>query len=138
MKSSFYQSPILWICALALSLSLIALAIGRVRDFERKITVLEEMRAELQVEIQRKEAINSALKLELSEIKVELDRLYRPQQIKNPAEFPISRVLARLQDTVASLAERENTSSEVIYELNPWLKGTSELSTGQAVWIPNP
>ena len=137
-KKASNQNLVLWICAIALFISTVALAVGQMKELEQRILSLESEQIELKQEIERQEERNEELRLMLSDREEEIQRLYKPQPVQAPAQFPIARVLARSQDTVTSLAQREETLPEVIFALNPWLHGSDTLVEGQAIWIPSP
>jgi hypothetical protein len=132
------QTTLLWAISLGLLVLIVALAFSRFQTFEARIQALETRQEELKLEINIREKENASLRLVISDRDKEIAGLYKPIPIDGPAEFPISRVLARAEDTVASLARREKTTSEVVLALNPWLGEERSLFEGQAIWVPNP
>ena len=99
---------------------------------------MELRQEELVIKIRLREGENAQLATRLIETEEELERLYGPQPVGGPAQFPVARVLARAQDTVEILARREGTIPEVIQALNPWLEGSEDLIERQAIWVPVP
>jgi len=128
----------LWLCFLFLFVAVVALAADRVNEFEDRMALLEQEQVSLKLDIIDKQRENGKLKSQLTKREDEINRLQQPQAIQGPAQFPIARVLARSDDTVEKLSNREKTSPEVVFALNSWLQGTHQLIEGQAIWVPVP
>jgi|TARA_B110000438_G_scaffold276962_1_gene299175 hypothetical protein len=138
MKCFPQNNAALWLCSLLLFVAVVALAADRVNKFEDQIALLEQEQASLKFDIIDKQRENGELKSQLTKREEEINRLQQPQAIQGPAQFPIARVLARSDDTVGKLSNREKTSPEVVFALNSWLQGTHQLIEGQAIWVPVP
>jgi len=136
MKQLSNKNLIISLCVVAIFFSVVGVFIGRIRDFEERVENLETEQRVLEQAISQQIEKNAELTNIIREKEIELNGLYRPQQIDGPAQFPINRVLAREKDTVLSLASREKTTPDVIYALNPWLEDGKALMAGQAIWIP--
>lgn len=137
-KTGGSQNTLLWAFSLGLLVLIVALIFSRFQTFEARIQALETRQEELKSEISLREEENVSLRLVISDRDKEIAGLHKPIPIDGPAEFPISRVLARAEDTVSSLAQREKTTSEVVLALNPWLGEERKLLEGQAIWVPSP
>lgn len=123
--------------ALLLLVGLVVLVVGHIRALEQDLSVMSERSRVLEREVEAKDAALNVARSDMAHVEAELLELQKPQAVNGPANFPISRVLAQRGDTVAMLARRQGTSPDVIYALNPWLEGASDLIVGQAIWIPN-
>ncbi|MDG2243861.1 MAG: LysM peptidoglycan-binding domain-containing protein [Rhodospirillaceae bacterium] len=119
------------------SIVTISMVVSRIWALEQQIEKLNHVNASRSEEHEKIQKHNVALQDRLKELEEELEIMQKPQTIEGPASFPVSRVLAQRNDTVADLSKRENTSIETIFELNSWLNGRDDLLPGQAIWIPN-
>lgn len=137
METSHKKFTVLFGLALALLLGLVVLVFGHIRSLEQRVSELTDANQELERRAAASEASLDATRSDMADVETELTELQKPQPVSGPANFPISRVLAQRGDTVAALARRQGTSPDVIYALNPWLDGATDLIVGQAIWIPN-
>ena len=120
-----------------LGIGIVSLTIGHIRKLERTIDEFGQSHSILTTIAERVEILNTGLKKRIFEMEEEIQTLQRPVPVSGPASFPISRVLARRNDTVAGLAQREKTTADIVYALNPWLGESKGLVAGQALWIPS-
>jgi Tfp pilus assembly protein PilX len=138
MKRLSAQVIVLWIVSVSLLTAVVILILTRFESLENERQAHERQSLEWRETALRFEQELEVAQAQLSEAERQLRNLMQPQSVAGPAQFPISRVLARENDTVSGLAKREKTTAEVVYALNPWLKGKTSLVAGQAIWIPTP
>lgn len=127
---------LLAVTAVFLLAGMIALVLGQIRGLESRVAALSLENMTLSQQLSSEQLEHQKLKKEASDLRSQITELQKPVPIQEPALFPISRVLARRGDTVASLAEREQTDPIVIHQLNRWLEGRNVLEPGQPIWIP--
>lgn len=108
-----------------------------INSLENKIEDWSHLHSSLLVKNQATEQRNEELQLQVLALEEEVRALQQPVAVNGPASFPVSRVLARRDDTVEKLARRESTTVEVVRALNSWLGEGAALLSGQAIWIPN-
>jgi hypothetical protein len=120
-----------------LSIGIVILITSHIQKLERTIDELVQSQSILTTRAERVESLNAALEGRIFDMEEEIRTLHQPVAVSGPASFPISRVLARSNDTVVGLAQREKTTADVIYALNSWLGESKDLVAGQALWIPS-
>lgn len=133
----FSRAFLLSLVVTILSIGIVNLTIGHIRKLERTIDELGQSHSILTTRAEGVEILNAGLKKRIFEMEEEIQTLQRPVAVSGPASFPISRVLARRNDTVVGLAQREKTTADIIYALNSWLGENKGLVAGQALWIPS-
>lgn len=137
MLNSQARFFILLSVAVCLTVAIFAFVINHIGSLEDTIEKLESSQLALQEQTEEAGKLNGSLQARVVFLEEEMKSLQKPQVIDGPASFPISRVLARSNDTVEDVALRENTTIDVIYALNSWLGESKELVAGQALWIPS-
>lgn len=137
MVSNLQRTWALIVTAVILSMAVTLMVARHIRGLEHLVEELSQANLSLVERYKTFEVENSDLQARLAKLEGEISSLQQPQAVEGPASFPVSRVLARRDDTVAMLAKRENTTVEIIYQLNAWLGGREDLLPGQAIWIPN-
>lgn len=123
--------------AVCLTVTIFAFVINHIGNLEDTIENLETFQIALQEQTEEAGELNRSLQERVAFLEGEIQTLQKPQSVGGPASFPISRVLARRNDTVLGLAQREKTTVDIIYALNSWLGESKELVAGQALWIPS-
>ena len=135
--SNLQRTWALVVTAVIFSVAVTSMVVSHIGGLELLVDELNQENVSLSERHKTFEAENSDLKVRLTKLEDEISSLQQPQAVEGPASFPVSRVLARRDDTVSMLAKRENTTVEIIYQLNAWLDGRENLLPGQAIWIPN-
>lgn len=133
----FSKALPMMLLVIILSIGIVSLVTSHIRKLERTIDELAESQSILTARAERVEGLNAELEVRIFDMEDEIRTLQQPVAVSGPASFPIARVLARRNDTVVGLAQREKTTANVVYALNSWLGESKELVAGQALWIPS-
>ncbi len=130
------KAPLLTVIAFALLVMLIVAVTSHIHRLESDLASLRATAASLRAENTSLAADSAAQVSKILELEQQIDDFQRPTPVGEPGVFPITRVLARSDDTVERMAEREGTDAAVIYGLNPWLNARKDLERGQPIWVP--